>query len=129
MEDIMTEIRRAVTDEQAGEMGPRTAETRQATGGNPEAGLLSREATAAVGSGVQYADGNCEEARADTGRCSTRNAAPYAEVVAEPRILPSVGQPDGAGGNRAGRSWSLIFIATCRIEDAAFSRFGVMFSE
>jgi cell pole-organizing protein PopZ len=50
MEDIMTDIRRAVTDEEAGEMAPRTAETRQATGGNPEAGLLSREATAAVGS-------------------------------------------------------------------------------
>ena len=41
MEDIMTDIRRAIIDEQAGEMGPPTAETRQATGGNPEAGLLS----------------------------------------------------------------------------------------
>ena len=50
MEDIMADIRRAVTDEQAGKMALRTAETRQATGGNPEAGLLSREATAAVGS-------------------------------------------------------------------------------
>ena len=50
MEDIMADIRRAVTDEQAGKMALRTTETRQATGGNPGAGLLSREATAAVGS-------------------------------------------------------------------------------
>src|ERR1700751_1986004 len=49
MEDIMTGIRRAITDEEAGEMVLPTAETKQATGRNPEAGLLSREATAAVG--------------------------------------------------------------------------------
>jgi cell pole-organizing protein PopZ len=45
----MTGIRRAITDEEAGEMVLPTAETKQATGRNPEAGLLSREATAAVG--------------------------------------------------------------------------------
>ena len=50
MEDIMTDIRRAVIDEEAGAMVLPTAETKQATGRNPEAGLLSREATAAVGS-------------------------------------------------------------------------------
>jgi len=55
MEDIMADIRRAVTDEQAGKMALRTAETRQATGGNPEAGLLSRKATAAVGSAFSTA--------------------------------------------------------------------------
>jgi cell pole-organizing protein PopZ len=42
MEDIMTDIRRAIIDEEAGAM--------VLPGGNPEAGLLSREATAAVGS-------------------------------------------------------------------------------
>ena len=82
MEDIMADIRRAVTDEQAGKMALRTTETRQATGGNPGAGLLSREATAASRLRVQHADGNCEEARADAGRCSTRNVTPHAEVVA-----------------------------------------------
>jgi cell pole-organizing protein PopZ len=61
MEDIMTSIRRAiteemtgirraVTDEEGGEMVLPTAETKQATGRTPEAGLLSHEATAAVGS-------------------------------------------------------------------------------
>jgi cell pole-organizing protein PopZ len=50
MEDIVTGIRRATTDEEAREVVLPTAETKQATGRNPEAGLLSREATAAVGS-------------------------------------------------------------------------------
>jgi cell pole-organizing protein PopZ len=50
MEDILTGIRHAITDEEAGEMVLPAAETKQVTGNNPEAGLLSREATAAVGS-------------------------------------------------------------------------------
>src|ERR1700738_2753764 len=50
MEDIMTDIHRAIIDEGAGAMVLPTAETKQATGRNPEAGLLSREATAAAGS-------------------------------------------------------------------------------
>ncbi len=47
MKDIMTGIRRAITDEEAGETVLPTAE---ATGRSPEAGLLSHEATAAIGS-------------------------------------------------------------------------------
>jgi uncharacterized protein len=50
MDDIMTDIRRAIIDEEAGAMVLPTAETKQATGRNPEAGLLSRESIAAVGS-------------------------------------------------------------------------------
>jgi hypothetical protein len=38
MEDIMADIRRAVTDEQAGKMALRTAETRQATAEIPRPG-------------------------------------------------------------------------------------------
>jgi cell pole-organizing protein PopZ len=44
MDGITTDIRRAVIDDEAG------AKTKQGTGRKPEAGLLSREATAAVGS-------------------------------------------------------------------------------
>jgi cell pole-organizing protein PopZ len=50
MDDIATDIRRAIIDEEAGAMVLPTAETKQATGRKPEAGLLSREASAAVGS-------------------------------------------------------------------------------
>ena len=51
MEEALAAIRRAMTDEEVGEMTlapaePRTSREQAA----PEAGLLSREATAAVGS-------------------------------------------------------------------------------
>jgi cell pole-organizing protein PopZ len=53
MEEALAAIRQAMTDEEAGEMTlapvePRTS--REQVGAKPEAGLLSREATAAVGS-------------------------------------------------------------------------------
>ena len=53
MEEALAAIRQAMTDEEAGEMTlapvePRTS--REQVGAKPEGGLLSREATAAVGS-------------------------------------------------------------------------------
>jgi cell pole-organizing protein PopZ len=53
MEEALAGIRQAMTDEEAGEMTfapaePRTS--REQAGAKPEAGLLSRQATAAVGS-------------------------------------------------------------------------------
>src|SRR5262245_45581683 len=53
MEEATAAIRRAITDEEASEMTLAPAEPRafgEKTGAKPEAGLLSREATAAVGS-------------------------------------------------------------------------------
>ena len=55
MEEALAAIRRAITDEEAGEMTLAPAEPRTSRGEAgakrvPEAGLLSREATAAVGS-------------------------------------------------------------------------------
>ena len=43
MDDITTDIRRAIIDDEAGATVLATAETKQATGRKPEAGLLSRE--------------------------------------------------------------------------------------
>jgi uncharacterized protein len=53
MEEALAAIRRAITDEEAGEMTLAPAEPRafgEKTGANPEAGLLSPKATAAIGS-------------------------------------------------------------------------------
>jgi cell pole-organizing protein PopZ len=53
MEEAMVAIRRAITDEEAGEMTLAPAEPRgfgEKTGAKPEAGLLSPKATAAIGS-------------------------------------------------------------------------------
>ena len=55
MEEALAATRHATTDEEAGEMTlapvePRTS--REQVGAKPEAGLLSREATAAVGSAL-----------------------------------------------------------------------------
>ena len=55
MEEALAAIRQAMTDEEAGEMTlapaePRTSREQAGAKPIPEAGLLSREATAAVGS-------------------------------------------------------------------------------
>ena len=53
MDDAMSAIRRAITDEEAGEMTLAAAEQRtsgEEVGAKPRAGLLSRETSAAVGS-------------------------------------------------------------------------------
>ena len=55
MDDAMSAIRRAIVDEEAGEMRlapaePRTSGKKAEAKRTPEAGLLSREATAAIGS-------------------------------------------------------------------------------
>jgi uncharacterized protein len=55
MEEALTAIRQAMTDEEVGEMTlapaePRTSREQAGAKPTPEAGLLSREATAAVGS-------------------------------------------------------------------------------
>jgi cell pole-organizing protein PopZ len=55
MDDAMSAIRRAIIDEEAGEMtlapvGPQTSREQAGAKPTPEAGLLSREATTAVGS-------------------------------------------------------------------------------
>jgi cell pole-organizing protein PopZ len=55
MEEALAAIRRAITDEEAGEMTlapaePRTSREKAGAKRVPEAGLLSHEATAAVGS-------------------------------------------------------------------------------
>jgi cell pole-organizing protein PopZ len=53
MDDAMSAIRRAITDEEAGEMTLAAAKQRtsgEEVGAKPRAGLLSRETSAAVGS-------------------------------------------------------------------------------
>jgi uncharacterized protein len=50
MDDAISAIRRAIVDEEAGEMTLAPAEPRPSGEPIPEAGLLSRQATAAVGS-------------------------------------------------------------------------------
>ena len=53
MDEALAAVRRAITDEEVGEMTLASAEprrSREQSGAKPEAGLLSREATAAVGS-------------------------------------------------------------------------------
>ena len=87
-----------------------TAETKQATGRNPEAGLLSREATAAVGSAFSTLTETVKKHEPTLEDVGSRNATPHAEVVAG-RKSAALGRADGAGGNRACNSRSLIFFA------------------
>ena len=110
MEDIMTDIRRAVIDEEAGAMVLPTAETKQATGRNPEAGLLSREATAAVGSAFSTLTETVKKHEPTLEDVVRETLRPDAEVVAG-RKSAALGRADGAGGNRACNSRSLIFFA------------------
>ena len=100
MDDAMSAIRRAIIDEEAGEMTltpaePRTSGEEARAKRIPEAGLLSPKVTAAVGSAV---DGNCEEARADARGRGPRNASPHAEIVAG-REFAKRSRADGAGRN------------------------------
>jgi hypothetical protein len=65
MEEAMAAIRRAITDEEAGEMTLAPAEPRafgEKTGAKPEAGLLSPKANCRDRLRIQHVDGNCEEA-------------------------------------------------------------------
>ena len=59
-----------------------TAEMKQATGRNPEAGLLSRVATAAVGSAFSTLTETVKKYEPTLEDFCSRNATPHAEVVA-----------------------------------------------
>ena len=101
MEEALAAIRQAITKEEAGETTlapaePRTLREQAGAKRTPEAGLLSHEATAAIGLCVQHADGNCKEARADARGCCSRSASSDAEVVAGRKLAPR-GRADGAG--------------------------------
>ena len=75
----------------------------------PEAGLLSREATAAIGSVFNTLTETVKKYGADTGGCGSRNASSHAQVVAG-RTLAQFGGTNGRGRNRTGHSRTLTTI-------------------
>jgi hypothetical protein len=97
MEEALAAIRRAMADQEAGQM------TSTVTSQAAEAGLLSRDATAANRLCIQHVDGNCEAAPAIAGRCGSRNTSPHAQVVVGRKLAPR-SRADGAGRNRTGYS-------------------------
>jgi hypothetical protein len=111
MDEVINAIRRAIIDEEeAGEMTSTSTSREEArVKPIPEAGLLSREATAAVGSAFNTLTTNCEEARAVTRGCGSRNASPHTEVMAGRKLAPR-GRAYGRGRNRTGYSRTLTTI-------------------
>jgi hypothetical protein len=111
MDEIITAIRRAIIDEEeAGEMISTSTFGEEAKAKpTPEAGLLSRENRRSRLC-VQHVDGDCEEVRADTGGCGSRNASPHAEIMAG-RKFARRGRADGRGRNRTGYSRTLTIIS------------------
>jgi hypothetical protein len=114
MDDAMSAIRRAITDEEAGEMT--LAPTEPRTSGEEARGETNTRGRIAVAQSncrnrlcVQHVDGNCEEARADTRGRGSRNASPHAEVMAGRKLAPR-GRANGAGRDRTGYSRTLITI-------------------
>ena len=58
---------------------------------------------------VQHLDGNCKEARADSGGCGSRNASPNAEVMAGRKLAPRR-RANGSGRSRTDHSRTLTTI-------------------
>ena len=105
MEEAMAAIRRAITEEEAGEMTLAPAEPRASGEKTRAKHIRGWIAIARSNRGdrlcVQHVDGNCEEARAVTRGCGSRNASPHAEVMAGRKLAPC-GRGDGRGRNRTG---------------------------
>ena len=93
MEEALAAIRRAITDEQAGEMT--FAGTEPATFGedaSPQptnnAGLLSRKATAAVGSAFNRLSETARKHEPTLEERSSRNSSPHAQILAGREFAP-----------------------------------------
>jgi hypothetical protein len=112
MEEALAAIRQAISNDKAGETTlapamdlPRTSGRETNTRGwiaVPRSNYRSRLC-------VQHVDGNCEETRADTRGCGSRNASPDAEVMAGRKLAPR-GRANGAGRSRTDHSRTLTTI-------------------
>ena len=91
MEEAMAAIRRAITDEEAGEMTLAPAEPRafgEKTGAKPEAGLLSPKATAAIGSAFNTLTETVKKHEPTLENVVCEALQSHAEVMAGRKLAP-----------------------------------------
>ena len=111
MEEALAAIRRAMADEEAGEMTlaptePRSLPRRTGHETSSRRWIAIARSNCRSRLCVQHVDGNCEEARADIRGCGSRSASPHAQVMAGRKLDPR-GRANGTGRDRTGHSRTL----------------------